>query len=320
MTFSKKTRQWVVAIVVLVGALEVGSRILFGNYAQSALVERVDDTALCMVLGKNRTLTYTGWYRKVDATEMQSDDVSSRGFVKSNKKQVDITKVFMLGDSFTYGQGVNIEYSLPHLVNLDLGDHYTVWNFGVPGRNFYQMASDIQRLMVYKPDVILVNLFINDFHEPPGECMLSATTDWQMPLMRWCHVCRWSLLGVGAVVSEQAYLTSPQIEQQVVDHIAKIERIGRDHDVPIVFALLMDHQVHRAFEPTLPAIHTLVQQHSTRWIDLDKTWSTLLWRESEYQILGEYHWNNQGNQVLAQAYAQALQNQQNTIFTTPVLP
>ena len=97
---------------------------LFGNYAQSALVERVDDTELCMVLGKNRTLTYTGWYRKVDATEMQSDEVSSRGFVKSNKNQIDSIKVFMLGDSFTYGQGVNIEYSLPHLVNQEMGAGY----------------------------------------------------------------------------------------------------------------------------------------------------------------------------------------------------
>ena len=82
----------------------------------------------------------------------------------------------------------------------------------------------------------------------------------------------------------------------------------------------MDHHVHRAFEPTLPEIHTLVQQHSLRWIDLDKTWSMLLLGEADYQIPGEYHWNNQGNQVLAQAYAQALQQQQSTIFTTSVLP
>jgi len=319
-TFSKKTRQWVVAIVVLVMALEVGSRILFGNYAQSALVERVDDEELCMVLGQNRSLTYTGWYRKVDSTHMQSDGLTARGFVNPNKKQIDKTKVFMLGDSFTYGQGVNIEYSLPHLVNQDLGDGYQIWNFGVPGRNFYQIASDVQRLMVYDPDVILVNLFINDFHEPPGECMLSESTDWQMPLMRWCHTCRWGLLGLGAVLSEHPNLTPEQITVEVVSNIKTIEKIGKEHDVPIVFALLMDHHVYRAFEPTLPAVHTLVQQHSTRWIDLDKTWSRLLLGESEYQIPGEYHWNNQGNQVLAQAYAQALQQQQNTIFTTSAQP
>ncbi len=299
------------SLLVFLTALEVGSRCLFGNYAQSALVERVEDPDLCMVLGKNRDLIYTGWYQKVSPTRMESDRFGSRGFVKVNKNQKDSVKIFMVGDSFTYGQGVNIEDSLPHLVNQGLGERYQVWNFGVPGRNFYQLAADIERLLVYKPDLILVNTFINDFHEPPGQCMLSETTDWQMPLMRNCHLCRWTLL---LLSPEAPHLTPDEIENAVVDQIGQIERLGRENDVRIVFVPLMDRQVYRTFEPTLPPVYALIEKHAKLWLDLEYTWSTLLLRTSEYQIAGEFHWNAEGNRLLAQAYVQALEDKKHQIF------
>ena len=133
--------------------------------------------------------------------------------------------------------------------------------------------------------------------------MLSASTDWQMPLMRKCHLCRWVLLGMS---SQRAVLSPTQIEKEVIQNIEAIEQFGHQHQVPIVFVLLMDHHVHEQFEPEVPAIYPLVHEHATRWLDLDETWASLLMDKDVYQIEGEYHWNPEGNQILATAYATVL--------------
>lgn len=296
-------RKAILALVVLLFSLEFASRMMFGNYAQSALVERTVDPNLCMVLAPNQELTYTGWYRKVPATIMESDEHGSRGFIKDIKYQEDVKNIFMIGDSFTYGQGVNIADALPTLVNADLGDGVRVWNFGVPGRNFYQMPSEVQRLAAFNPDLILVNLFINDFHEPPGQCMLNASTDWKLPLMRHCHLCRWSILGVS---SDSPVLSKSEMEKEVIRTIQELNQQSHELSIPIVFVLMMDHYAHRDFQPELPAIHSVVQSHASEWIDLEQVWTTLLMQEESYQIPGEFHWNPAGNQILAEAYSKSL--------------
>lgn len=296
-------RKVMLAMVVFVTSIEIASRMMFGNYAQSALVERTVDPNLCMVLAPNQQLTYTGWYRKVPTTVMESDEYGSRGFIKSVQYQEDVKNIFMIGDSFTYGQGVNIEDALPTLVDAKLGDGVRVWNFGVPGRNFYQMPAEVQRLAAFKPDLILVNLFINDFHEPPGQCMLNPSTDWKLPLMRHCHICRWGILGLS---SEPSVLSKSEMETEVIRTIQKLNQQSQDLSIPIVFVLMMDHYAHRDFQPELPEIYSLVQSHTSRWIDLEQVWTTLLVQEKEYQIPGEFHWNAAGNQILAEAYSKSL--------------
>ena len=318
-TTLKTQHRWLVFVGVLLCAMELASRFLFGNYAQSALVEKVDDPALCMVLGRNRDLTYTGWYRRVPQTQMQSDGFGARGFrnyVDYSIKNQEVNHIFMLGDSFTYGQGVEREEALPALVEESLGTSYRVWNFGVPGRNFYQMSADVERLLenttLPKPKLLLVNLFINDFHEAPEQCMLTEAT-WKLPLMRMCHLCRWAIL---ATSPSPQTLQKEEITEAVRKQIQDIERLGQQHQVPILFALLMDHHVHESFQPSLPPIYRIVQEESQHWIDLDEVWALLLMNESQYQIPGEYHWNVEGNQRLAQSYAQALHSSISTLFSS----
>lgn len=306
------TRQRVLlTLSVLLLSLEGASRWLFGNYAQSELVMRVDDPNLCMVLRPNQALTYTGWYRKVPPTQMESDEFGSRGFKKSVQNQDDKYNVFMLGDSFTYGQGVNLAAALPAQVNERMGDRYRIWNFGVPGRNFYQMPAEVERLSRMNPDLILVNLFINDFHEPPGQCMLNTSTDWQLPLMRFCHLCRWTML---ASMPESPVLSQTDIERETVDTIQQLERMSQELSIPIVFVLLMDHHAYRDFSPELPPVYQVVGQYASDYIDLEGVWSTLLIQEEQYQIPGEFHWNVAGNQLLADSYAKALQERIPTLL------
>ena len=304
-------------ILVFFVSIEVVSHLFLGNFAQSALVQRHENSELCMVLGTNKNLEYTGWYRKVPSTIMESNAFGSREKRdaygnKINKKQGFIEKelkVFMLGDSFTYGQGVQESDSLPHKVDVYLQEHSTnqvrfdIWNFGVPGRNFYQIPADIERLLRWKPNIILVNMFTNDYHEAPGTCMLSPMTDVLLPLMRVCHICR---LGLIALRPNIQTLSPSEIEHTIEHTIRRIEDIAQQNDVEVYFVLLSEAHSIAKHQPPLPNIHEIVADTTIHVIDLSKTWDYVLRNSDTLEIPGEFHLNPTGNDIVAQAYTKAL--------------
>lgn len=315
--YRKYTYKIWVGVFVLIASVEVASHLLFGNFAQSALVQRHEDPELCMVVGANKRLEYTGWYRKMPPTIMESNAFGSRenrdNFGnKINKKQVFIEKqlkVFMLGDSFTYGQGVQESDSLPHKVDGYLQENFTnevsfdIWNFGVPGRNFYQIPADIERLLLWKPNLILVNMFTNDYHEAPGTCMLSSMTDVLLPVMRVCHICRWGLIALRPDIQT---LSPSEIEQNIQQTIRTIEGIAHQNDVEVYFVLLSESHSIAAHQPPLPNIHEIVADATTHVIDLSSTWDYVLRNSDTLEIPGEFHLNPRGNDIVAQAYATSL--------------
>ena len=290
--------------------LEGAGHVLLGNYAQSELVQRMEDPNLCLALGKNRDLTYTGWYRKVQPTLMESNEFTSREPRKNLKEQGDNLSLFILGDSFTYGQGVNYDEALPYQVQSLINPYLThlskkkvdVWNFGVPGRHFYQIPSDIERLLTLNPDAIVVNLFINDFHEAPGQCFFQQD-DWRLKVMRECYVCRGVLM---AFRPQPVLLSKEEIAVEVANTIQQIQAIGVSENIPIWFVLMMDGYAADSFEYPLPDIADILRRNTENWIDLRMIWEQILRNPQEMEIAGEYHLTPLGNQVLAQEYAKQL--------------
>lgn len=58
------------------------------------------------------------------------------------------TAILFFGDSFTYGEGVNDEETMPYLVGTDVADRYCVYNFAVHGYGTHQMLSLIEHGIV----------------------------------------------------------------------------------------------------------------------------------------------------------------------------
>lgn len=290
----------IVAGILLLGT-ELGLRFVLGNFAQSALVDLVDDPELCLVLGKNRTLEYTGWWAKVDASDMTSNAFGSREprEGKSDKKQV-----FMIGDSFTYGQGVNQIESLPALVQAGIPD-VDIWNFGVPGRDFFQFAAEIQRLKSLQPDLILVNIFANDFDLPPKTCMFSEAAAWQFPVMRQCYLCR---LGLFGVMMEQSKTEIPRQEMKtaIISELKKMQAAARSEGVELVIVFLTDESTMIGQKRELPDIRALIKDRDAKNLDLSYTWGQLTMNPDEYTIPNEFHLNAEGNQILATDYVRQL--------------
>ncbi len=75
-------------------------------------------------------------------------------------------KIFLIGDSFFYGIGVDNEFSIPSLLQeyFETGDGCTqmVLNFGAPGAGPTQYAKIAEKYAKYTPDVVFLGLYVDN--------------------------------------------------------------------------------------------------------------------------------------------------------------
>lgn len=89
------------------------------------------------------------------------------------KEHTRIYNVYCIGDSITYGKGVEEEQretdSYPAILGRLLGAHYKVYNYGVSGKTLlkipgksYRDTGYIEALKIQHPDILIVMLGSND--------------------------------------------------------------------------------------------------------------------------------------------------------------
>jgi len=72
-------------------------------------------------------------------------------------------RIVVVGDSFTFGQGIEVPQRFSNLIEDSLGRHDEVLNFGVPGHDMPQHLEVLDQVLPLHPDFVLLQLFINDF-------------------------------------------------------------------------------------------------------------------------------------------------------------
>jgi hypothetical protein len=79
-------------------------------------------------------------------------------------KSAERYRIAVVGDSFSWGQGIAAAERFSDLVGGFLGPNYEVFNFGQPGTpdHLVQLAQ----VLPTSPDFILLQLYINDFETP----------------------------------------------------------------------------------------------------------------------------------------------------------
>src|SRR5919198_1388551 len=81
-------------------------------------------------------------------------------------KSPDRYRIVVVGDSFTWGQGVEERDRFSNLVEEFLGPRYEVLNFGRPGNNMPEHLEVLEQVLTVEPDFVLLQLYINDFETP----------------------------------------------------------------------------------------------------------------------------------------------------------
>jgi hypothetical protein len=74
-----------------------------------------------------------------------------------------IYRIAIVGDSFTWGQGIEAPARFSNLLEDALGPGYEVLNFGRPGDDMPEHLGVLEQALQASPDFVLLQLFINDF-------------------------------------------------------------------------------------------------------------------------------------------------------------
>src|SRR5262249_38024874 len=72
-------------------------------------------------------------------------------------------RIAVIGDSLTWGQGIDARERFTNLIEDALGPRYEVLNLGIPGHDMPQHLDVLDQALTAQPDFILLQLFINDF-------------------------------------------------------------------------------------------------------------------------------------------------------------
>lgn len=91
-------------------------------------------------------------------------------------------RIAVVGDSFTWGQGIEEADRFSNLIEQALGPGSEVFNFGRPGDNLPEHLDVLAQALTIKPDYVLLQLYINDFEtaamqRPQPKPLLPASWD-----------------------------------------------------------------------------------------------------------------------------------------------
>jgi hypothetical protein len=78
-------------------------------------------------------------------------------------KSPDRYRIAVVGDSITWGQGIEERERFSNLIEGFLGPRYEVFNFGRLGANLPDHLEELAQALGTSPDFVLLQLFINDF-------------------------------------------------------------------------------------------------------------------------------------------------------------
>lgn len=161
--FKKKILLFVIIILVFFIFLEIILRLFsYPIYGFEKGFFQQDD-----ITGYNLSSNFTGThsiYGKISDVRTNSHGLrDDREYLYEKRNS---TRIIILGDSFAFGNGVNIEESYPeYLRELYKNQDVEVINFGVPGYGINnEYLSFIEEGLNYDPDVVLIGYVTNDWN------------------------------------------------------------------------------------------------------------------------------------------------------------
>lgn len=302
-----------ILLVVLAGLLllEGGLRLVLGNFAQSRLLQRSDLPGVCLENQPGVELTYTGWFLRQPPTTMRTNALGGRG--PEVPPPGERPRVLLLGDSFTFGQGVEEDQTFGAALEKHLralGTEVEVLNFGVPGHSQPQSVALLeQRLLPLRPDLVLLVVFANDLSPVDSYCARGKN---EVPAERFLlqnvYVARAAMMlgwAPGSFGAQASGEDSPAERYEAA--LAQARDLGAEHGFGVGVVFLTDAD---AFEDTrfcddCPPAHSL-DQAGLRTVDLGPLWHEFHDDVDAWFLPGENHFTPAANQRVGEAIAAAI--------------
>jgi hypothetical protein len=240
-----------------------------------------------------------------------------RGPELKDKPSPGTMRIVVLGDSFTFGQGVPYAASYPAVLQRQLasaGIAAEVLNFGVPGHSPPQsFALAKARVAPLQPDLVLLSVFANDMSAAESYCHYgkggNAFGAW---ILQNVYVGRILYLMTSPFLSGEVGredypgLGSP--EQRFVDSLSGLQQLAEDGGFLAATVLLTDRAMflEQRFCPNCTPAHDLVGDTGLRVFNLGPTWAELQDDIPGNFIIGEDHFTEQGNRAVGTEIAKEL--------------
>mgnify|MGYP001609103083 FL=1 len=127
---------------------------------ESPIRIKFNGTVLMDTLKPNSSMYLAGAYVKINS-------LGFRDYEYSLKKPNDVFRIAVLGDSFTFGYGIELEDTytkqLEKMLNENSSQKYEVLNFGGNGGNTLLEAEYLEKKVInFEPDLVIVGFFPND--------------------------------------------------------------------------------------------------------------------------------------------------------------
>jgi len=164
----------IVSLVIFFGSLEGLTRLLWDYEVSPPHIGAVVD-------GRDRVVVYEGVEYRTNAQGFRSRELS-----KSKPEKT--KRILALGDSFTWGDGINTDELITHHIEVMLGGYeqgIEVINTGKPGINTTEEYARLKKYTpLVQPDMVIVFFFTNDILqiEPKQTENAGKSSSWRQRL------------------------------------------------------------------------------------------------------------------------------------------
>jgi hypothetical protein len=288
MRTSRTVRRAALAVLLAVLVLELAGRLLFAG-PQTAF-RLAADPELLYELRPGRHVS-TGNLRRIPpytisvnslgcrAEELDAAPAAGRG-----------TRVLFLGDSFTFGDGLDRELIFSTLIGHSLattvGPETRVVNCALEGYNFTQLVRAAEvRLAQLRPEHLVIVIFSDDLREPTRLDRFIGGGPLLASLTRWSYVVR--LARIARAMAAGAF-DPPYLDPAAIDRgFARVEDAARRHHAAVTWAVLEEPH-----HPRVSFLQLLRQRGSTWYL-------APALREPRYRIPSNGHLNELGHRAVA---------------------
>lgn len=285
-----------VAIVVSLGIIEVGLRFVLGNCRIVPILAHPGD-GRCVALEPGARSTYTGWLFRVPPVAQEANSLGYRGPEVPRERTDGVLRIAVVGDSFTYGQGVAPEETIPARMEAHIrektGREVEVLNFGIPGLNLEECVDQYRYFAsAWKSDIVVYLLFANDLSEPMCDMVGRTTLMW---LLQNVYVFRlaYAVFAGGHLISDEVSLQD--MVKRLEFNLGSFNTLARTGGTRFVVAVL-DNPLGK--DKVLAGI---AERVGVSYLNVRSAVKTM-----PREITGEGHYSPEGNDVVAAAIAEWL--------------
>lgn len=234
----------------------------------------------------------------------------------------DSYKIVVLGDSLTYGSGVNLEEIYAKILEKKLNElnekKYEVFNLGVSG---YGTAQEVESLRVkglkYDPDLIILGYTLNDpmefncrlFLTIPINCRLKGVLS-QSKFLFFIRRSIHNLFPQEDTRHDTQLGLDEEKWKRVTKPFEELSKISQEEDIPVmivVFPLLKDFNNYR-WSHVHSKINDMGETQGFYVLDMFDSYKEYKAEDLQITKKDVYHPNKQGHEIAADAIFKTLIN------------